>query len=65
MSILRSVADGKAAFVFTSHWDSWDAIRAFAGPEPSKAVYYPEDREFLLALDPNVEHFEVLVDERA
>jgi heme-degrading monooxygenase HmoA len=65
VSIWRSVADGRATFVFTSRWDSWDAIRAFAGPEPGKAVYYPEDREFLLALEPDVEHFEVLVDENA
>ena len=65
VSILRSVADGEARFVFTSRWDSWEAILAFAGPEPDKAVYYPEDREFLLALEPNVEHYEVMVDEDA
>lgn len=65
MSILRSVEDGQATFVFTSRWDSWDAISAFAGPEPSRAVYYPEDRDFLLALEPNVEHYEVMVDESA
>jgi heme-degrading monooxygenase HmoA len=65
VSILRSVSDGRAEFVFTSRWESWDAIRAFAGPEPGKAVYYPEDREFLLSLEPNVAHYEVLVDETA
>ena len=65
VSILRNVADGEARFVFTSRWDSWEAILAFAGPEPEKAVYYPEDREFLLALEPNVEHYEVMVDEDA
>jgi hypothetical protein len=65
VSILRSVSEGEAAFVFTSLWDSWDAMLAFAGPEPDKAVYYPEDREFLLALEPNVEHYEVMADERA
>ena len=65
VSILREVSDGEARFVFTSRWDSWEAILAFAGPEPEKAVYYPEDREFLLALEPNVEHFEVMVDEHA
>jgi hypothetical protein len=59
------VTDGRATFVFTSRWDSWEAIRAFAGPEPGKAVYDPEDRDYLLAVDPNVEHFEVLVDENA
>ena len=65
VSILCRIADGSAEFVFTSRWDSWDAIRAFAGPEPEQAVYYPEDRAFLLELDPHVRHFEVLVDESA
>ena len=65
VSILRNVTDGEARFVFTSRWDSWEAILAFAGPEPEKAVYYPEDREFLLTLEPNVEHYEVMVDEDA
>jgi heme-degrading monooxygenase HmoA len=65
VSILRRNADGVASFVFTSRWDSWDAIRAFAGPEPEQAVYYPEDRAFLLELDPHVRHYEVLVDEDA
>lgn len=65
VSILRRIADDRAEFVFTSRWESWEAIRRFAGPEPDQAVYYPEDRDFLLALDPHVQHFEVLVDERA
>ena len=65
VTILRSIADGRATFVFTSRWDSWDAIRAFAGPTPETAVYYPEDEAFLLSLEPNVEHYEVLVDETA
>ena len=63
VSIQRRIADGVAEFVFTSRWDSWDAIRAFAGADPERAVYYPEDRAFLLELDPHVRHFEVLVDE--
>jgi heme-degrading monooxygenase HmoA len=65
VSILRRIEGDQAHFVFTSRWESWDAITRFAGPEPEKAVYYPEDREFLLALDPHVAHFEVLVDETA
>jgi heme-degrading monooxygenase HmoA len=64
VSILRRIAEDHAHFVFTSHWESWDAIRRFAGPEPERAVYYPEDREFLLSLDPHVEHFDVLLEER-
>jgi heme-degrading monooxygenase HmoA len=65
VSIQRRIADGVAEFVFTSRWDSWDAIRAFAGADAERAVYYPEDRAFLLELDPHVRHFEVLVDETA
>lgn len=65
VSILRRIAEDRALFVFTSRWDSWEAIRRFAGPEPERAVYYPEDREFLLSLDPHVEHFEVVVEEHA
>ena len=33
-----------------------DAIKAFAGPDYEKAVYYPEDSNYLLALDPRVSH---------
>jgi heme-degrading monooxygenase HmoA len=62
--ILRRTTEDGAELVFTSTWDSWEAIRRFAGPEPEKAVYYPEDLEFLLALAPHVEHFEVVVDEQ-
>jgi hypothetical protein len=44
-----------------SLWDSWDAIKKFAGPDYEKAVYYPEDRKFLLELEAHVTHYEVLV----
>jgi len=57
---LRNVRDGKAEFLLLTLWDSWDAIRAFAGADFEKAVYYPEDEKFLLALDPYVTHYELL-----
>jgi heme-degrading monooxygenase HmoA len=50
--VLRRVKDARAEFLLISLWDSWDAIRDFAGPDYEKAVYYPEDKDFLLALDP-------------
>jgi heme-degrading monooxygenase HmoA len=31
--VLRRVSDGSAEFTLISLWDSWDAIKAFAGPE--------------------------------
>jgi len=36
------------------------AIRAFAGDDIERARYYPEDRTFLLEMEPRVTHYEVL-----
>ena len=52
--------EGKAEFTLLTLWDSWDAIKAFAGADYEKAVYYPEDERFLLKKEPNVIHYEVL-----
>ena len=60
MYTLRRVADGRCEFFLMTLWDSWDAIKAFAGEDYEKAVYYPEDDKFHLNRGPQVEHFEVL-----
>lgn len=57
--VLREVRDGEARFLTLSFWDSMDAIKAFAGPNPGEARYYPEDQEFLLGFEPTVRHYEV------
>jgi len=59
--LLRRVGEGHAHFLFISLWESWEAIRAFASPDIEKAQYYPEDKEFLVELEPQVTHYEVLV----
>ena len=41
-------------------WESEEAIRRFAGDELTKAKYYDFDPEFLLELEPEVLHFEVI-----
>jgi heme-degrading monooxygenase HmoA len=38
-------------FLLVTIWDSMDAIKAFAGDDPTKAKYYPEDAQYLLAQD--------------
>lgn len=58
--VLRREQNGRAEFTFISLWDSYDAIRRFAGEEYEKAHYYPEDRDFLLELEPYVEHYDVV-----
>src|SRR5262245_23472529 len=58
--VLRRREGDKTRFRVLSLWDSMDGIRSFAGDEPEKARYYPEDVRYLDALPPNVEHFEVV-----
>jgi heme-degrading monooxygenase HmoA len=60
VQIQRRVMEDRAEFVFTSYWDSMDAIRGFAGDDVQRARYYPEDKEMLLALPPGIDHFEVM-----
>ena len=43
-----------------THWDSLDAIRAFAGDPIDQARYYDRDFDFLVDPPEKVEHFEVL-----
>jgi hypothetical protein len=41
-------------------WDDLDAIRRFAGDEVTKAKYYDFDPDFLLELEPEVTHLDVI-----
>ena len=57
--VMRHIENGKAHFFTLSFWDSLDSIKQFAGDNYEKAKYYPEDPDFLLELEPNVEHYEL------
>lgn len=46
-------------FTTLSFWDSYDAIRAFAGDEYETAVFYPEDDRYLVERDETCTHYEV------
>ena len=58
--VLRRVEGSVAHFLLLTLWDSWESIQAFAGSDPGRARYYPEDERFLLEQEPNVTHYEVL-----
>lgn len=58
--IFRRIEGDVAHFLLLTLWDSFDAIRAFAGPDVDRARYYPEDKDFLLEFEPTVTHYEVL-----
>lgn len=59
--LLRRIKDGKAEFYLLSMWDSYEAIQAFAGPDIDKATYFDKDKDYLIEMEPNVSHFEVLM----
>ncbi len=54
--LFRDLGDGTTEVTTLSWWESMDAIRGFAGPEPELARYYPEDDRFLLDRPRDVEH---------
>ena len=57
--ILRRDLIDVAVFQTLTFWVSEDAILEFAGDDVLKAKYYPEDVDFLLEFESNVQHFEV------
>ena len=59
--LMRRDDGDRAHFFLMSFWDSRRAIEAYAGPDIDQAQYFPYDRECLLAPEPNVAHYEVLV----
>ena len=58
--LTREVGD-QTEYVLVTLWDDMDAVRRFAGPEPEKAVYYPEDDRYFPPEErrPNVVHYQV------
>ena len=59
-TILTRTSDGVTTVEITTLWDSEEAIRAFAGDDIGKAVYYPEDTGYLLDFPERVEHWQVV-----
>ena len=57
--ILRRPVGDVTHFMTVTHWDSTDAIAAFAGQDIARARYYPEDDDFLLEFEPTVQHYEL------
>ena len=49
-------------FVVLTRWESFDAIRRFAGPKFERAVVEPAAAVALTDFDPMVQHYEILTD---
>jgi heme-degrading monooxygenase HmoA len=52
----RDLADGRSEVTTVSWWESLDVIRAFAGDDIDRAVFYPEDDEYLIDREVTVHH---------
>ena len=57
--VLRRAERGRVELLVTTFWESMDAVRAFAGADPDKAVVEPEARAVLAEFDDFVRHYEV------
>jgi heme-degrading monooxygenase HmoA len=56
---LSRLEGDRAEIVTVSFWESRAAIEAFAGPDISRAVFYPQDDRYLIDRDLTAQHYEV------
>ena len=59
VTVLRRNQGEYCEIMLISLWESMDAVRAFAGENPDRSVYYPEDQQYLLQMEPLVRHYDV------
>ncbi len=59
VQVLRRTENGTTEFTTISYWESWDAIRRFAGDDIEKPHHLPRDSDYVIDLPNRVLHFEV------
>ena len=64
VTVLRREQGEHCEIMLISLWESMDAVRAFAGENPDRSVYYPEDDQYLLQMEPLVRHYDVVQHEQ-
>ena len=57
--MLRRDVGDRTEFLMFTLWDSLDAIRAFAGDDYERAVFYARDEQFLVEREPAATHYAV------
>jgi heme-degrading monooxygenase HmoA len=58
--VLRREIPGRVEFLVATLWDSMDAVRSFAGPDPERAVVEPAARAALAEYDERVQHYHIV-----
>jgi heme-degrading monooxygenase HmoA len=59
VTMMRREVGDRTEFMLLSLWESLDAVKAFAGEDYEKGVYYPEDDRYLVERDEKSSHWEV------
>jgi heme-degrading monooxygenase HmoA len=59
--VLTRPVDDATEYVLITLWEDMEAVRRFAGPNPERAVYYPEDERYFPKdqITPLVRHYQV------
>lgn len=60
--VLRSDGPNEVEFVVVNFFESLDAVKMFAGPDYTVAVFEPEARRLLSKVEPEARHYEVRAD---
>jgi heme-degrading monooxygenase HmoA len=58
VKVWRKIEHDHCDFYTVTEWESIEAVKAFAGTDYEKAVYYPEDEGVLLEFEETVDHYE-------
>jgi heme-degrading monooxygenase HmoA len=61
--VFRRNENGVADFTVISYWESRESIKSWAGEDIEKTRYLDKDKEYLLEMEPNVKHFDVLLND--
>lgn len=57
---LRRDLEDRTEFLLITFWESEEAVKRFAGPDPSRAIFYPADQDMLVEFDSFANHYELL-----
>jgi heme-degrading monooxygenase HmoA len=58
---LRRTEGDRCEYLLLTLWDSMGAVKAFAGDDVGRAIFYPEDERFLVERDETSSHYDVVV----
>lgn len=58
--VLRRDGPAETEYVLLTLWASMDVVHRFAGADPGRAVYYPEDEGYLLEKPPRLHHYRLV-----